>query len=357
MVSILDYDELSLLGLDIEPIELRVERLKASFGSGYGASAAVGHPSGLWGWEIGAEVLADDASYVDQIEGLPSFEYYRQFYLDHTVGDAGEIFQIDFRGRKFHCAFSDDSISGSMHTYDLFSLSGVKLEMRRVPGIYYLDDGSIFDPRDVPNLYGWWRAEDYDGEDWPDLAHGDNPIFFTRAGDVIQVLDVQNGRPVVRLNSLASTGLLSPSGFSTMRIYAALFVMAMRETPFSNNAGILTGSGGSSAKILAGTSTTTKFANQAIGGSFQYALNGTNHAESDEQAPMDSEFGIVSVTGVGTDVDPQIGKSRNTAGTFAKADIGEIIIIGGAASSSPANPSATNLANLIAFLRRGWATP
>lgn len=354
MSDFLSYDELSLAGLEIEPVDLRVERLTAKFGGGYGASAAVGHESGLWGWELGAEVLADDTSYQDQIGGLPSFEYYRQFFLDHTVGAAGEIFQIDFRGRKFHCSFADDAISGSMLTYDLFSLAGVRLEMRRVPGIYYLEDGSIFDPRDVAGLWGWWRGEDWDSGDLVDLSGNGHNLDGT--GDVLEVAAVQNGRPVARLNSVANTGFVTNN--QSVRIYAGLIVLKMREATFSNAAGVLTGLGGASTKILEGTSAGTKFVDQGFGGTFAYKKDGTTYAESNMLAPMNT-FGIVSFTSSdGIELDGlQFGKSRTTAGTFAEADIGEILLYGTAPLASPQLPSATDMTNLIAFLRRGWATP
>lgn len=355
MPSILDYDELNLTGMDIAPVSLRVERLTARFGSGYRAAAAVGPASGLWGWEIGSECLPDDADYQNLIESKPRFQYYEEFYRDHTVGDASDIFVIDFRGKKYHAAFADNEISGEMQSYDVFSLSGVKLEMARVPGIYYLDDGSIFDPRDLDYLWGWWRAENYDdGVDWGDISGSAHDL--SPAGDVLGIADVQNGRPVVRLNSVANTGKLSNSTVG-VRVYAALIVMKMREATFSNNAGVLTGLGGSTTKILAGTSGTTKFADQSFG-SFSYKLDGTSHAQADEQAPMNT-FGIVSILSTtGIDLDGlQFGKSRTTAGTFAEADIGEIIVIGTPLATGAVIPNAADISNLIAFLRRGWATP
>lgn len=366
MPSILDYDELNLTGLEIEPVELRVERLRASFGGGYGANAAVGAASGLWGWELSSEVVTDDSSYSDTIAGVPSAEYYFQFFLDHTVGDSDPVFMIDFRGRKFHCSFADDSISGSMLTYDLFSLSGVRLEMRRVPGIYYRSDGSVFDPREIDNLWHWSRADDVvelDDEN-PDISGlGNDLVWFD---DVTKVAAQQNARPIVRLSALFEVP--EPRGYlkreEGVRVHAALIVMKMREATFSNDAGILTGFGAASTKILAATTGTTKFASQAFGGTFQYALNGTNYAEANQQAPMNA-FGIVSVTSSGgiTLDGLQFGKSRDTAGTGALVDIGEIIIVGTDIVDAPMSGpefttfTSTDLPDLIGFLRLGWDTP
>lgn len=136
-------DLLDLTGLEITPVSLTIERLTCDFGSGYGESASIGTGSGLWGWELSAEVLTDAAAYHDLIATLPSFQYYINFYLDHTEGTAGEIFRIDFRGKQYHASFADESISGTMETYDLFTLSGVKLKMRRMFGVTYNADGSI----------------------------------------------------------------------------------------------------------------------------------------------------------------------------------------------------------------------
>lgn len=146
MPTISDYDELDLTGLEIGAISLKVERLTCDFGSGYGASASVGTGSGLWGWELSSEVVTDDDSYNDLIESVPSFQYYEQFFRDHTEGDAGDLFVIDFRGQKFLASFDTDSIGGEMHTYDLFSLDGVKVKMRRTAGMDFNADGSITVP-------------------------------------------------------------------------------------------------------------------------------------------------------------------------------------------------------------------
>lgn len=241
-----------------------------------------------------------------------------------------------------------------MLTYDLFSLAGVRLEMRRVPGIYYLEDGSIFDPRDVAGLWGWWRGEDWDSGDLVDLSGNGHNLDGT--GDVLEVAAVQNGRPVARLNSVANTGFVTNN--QSVRIYAGLIVLKMREATFSNAAGVLTGLGGASTKILEGTSAGTKFVDQGFGGTFAYKKDGTTYAESNMLAPMNA-FGIVSFTSSdGIELDGlQFGKSRTTAGTFAEADIGEILLYGTAPLASPQLPSATDMTNLIAFLRRGWATP
>lgn len=346
-----DYDELNLTGIEIEPVELRVERLKASFGGGYGANASVGSSHGLWGWEIGSECLPDDADYQDLIAGVPRFQYYKDFFLDHTVGDSNEVFAIDFRGRKFHCSFADDSISGVMHSYDLFSLSGIKLEMRKVPGIYYRDDGSVFDPREITGLWGWYRSEDWDAGDLTDLSG--NLHHLDGNGVITLVADARNDRDIVRLSS---TGFFTNT--ASVRVYAALIALKLPNSTFSSAAGVLTGLGGSSERILIGTNAATKFANRSFGGTFQYKKDGTTYAESDEQAPM-SAWGVVSVTSTGgIELDGlQFGKNRTTAATFAEADIGEILVYGTAPLATPIAPTAIEVTDLIGFLRRGWATP
>src|SRR5688572_5819436 len=134
MPSISDYEEISFLGLEITPVQWRGDRLRFRAGGGRGSSAVVGPSYGLWGWELAADVLADDSDYVDQINSMPSYQYYQDFIQRHTTGDE-EIFIIDFRGRKFFASFADNGHSGEMLTYDLLSMGGVRVEMRTVDGI------------------------------------------------------------------------------------------------------------------------------------------------------------------------------------------------------------------------------
>lgn len=55
-----------------------------------------------------------------------------------------------------------------------------------------------FSPADIPNLYAWWRADDFTGSAWPDRSgHGRD---LTIVGTPSQQTNVINGQSVARLN-------------------------------------------------------------------------------------------------------------------------------------------------------------
>jgi hypothetical protein len=192
------YAELDLTGMEIESLSWKGARLKTKFGNGYGAFAVAGSASGLWGWEIASECLPDDDSYGDLIEGVPRFVYYFEFVKAHTTGTE-EIFIIEWRGEKYHASFEENSLSGTMQTIDLFSLSGVKIEMRRVPGVTYNANGSILVP------YFWLEADQFTDANgtaetlWSDWTPNDNDLTLT--GGPIFKTNAINGMSVVRFDS------------------------------------------------------------------------------------------------------------------------------------------------------------
>jgi hypothetical protein len=164
------------------------------------------------------------------------------------------------------------------------------------------------------------------------------------AGDVAKVAAAQNGHDIVRFNNSANTGYVTASASTTSKAREFFIVMKMRENTFSNNAGILSTS--TSTAILTGSSGTTKFANLGFGTGYEYRLNGVQYAEADQQAPMNA-WGIVHLRRNAnwslTDL-LQIGRDRTTAGTYAEADIGEVIVFNGQMSAETYNEVTEHLA-------------
>lgn len=137
------FDELDLTRMDIDTVAWTGSTLVASFGNGYGARAVVGDVSGLHQWVISSTVLADHANYNDDINGVPTFEYYWEFFKTHTTGTT-DIFIIEFRGKQYHASFADPTMTAEMMTIDLFSVgNGLAITQRRVQGVIYNADGSI----------------------------------------------------------------------------------------------------------------------------------------------------------------------------------------------------------------------
>jgi hypothetical protein len=129
--------------MDINTVDWTGSRLRVSFGHGYGAFALTGNPAGLHKWKISdSGVLPDrDSADYGPIDGVSRFDYYYNFFKDHTTG-AEEIFIITWRGKSYHACFSDPTQTYQRFTEDLFS-GGVDIQQRRVAGFPYEGDGSV----------------------------------------------------------------------------------------------------------------------------------------------------------------------------------------------------------------------
>lgn len=325
MPELSDFQEISLQGMEFDTVTWRGEILRAEFGAGYGAKAVVGDPGGLHRWAISSECLPGDVDYGNLIEGKPRFDYYFDFIRDHITGDR-DVFQIDYRGKKYHASFAEPEFGAEVLTYDLFN-GGIEIRQRRVKGITYDTDGSILIVANLPGLWSWHSAESgWNNSDkvWSDKSINANDMGGPDPTDVIRVDDVQNGRQVLRFNSTTPAGYLTP--FGSPEICEAVIVMKMREASFSNFGGVMTAD--DTVAVLTGDTGETEFLNIGIGAAYQYRFNGVDYPESGQVAPM-NQFGIVHVRfnpGV-TIENIQFGRDRDFGtGRFALMDIGEIII-------------------------------
>lgn len=324
MPSLDDYQVLNLDGMEIGPLRWKGSRLTANFGGGYRATAVTDPGGGLWGWEISSGCLPGDEAYGSLIDGLPRWDYYFEFVKEHTIGGK-DIFEIVFRGKRYHAAFTEDGFEAEMFTSDLFGEMTLTIQQAKVKGIQYFADGSIFDLANQPEVWGWYNANDgwnqFDGV-WSDLSGNANDLARNGIHSSLED-DIQNGLSVVRLNSGTADTFLE--SFANPTIYDAFFVMQVREATFSSGAGLLTNDVG--VPLIFGSNGGAVWNNNGLGADYQYRFNGELLAESAQTAPM-NEFGVVHVRYVPgiTLSNLQIGKKTNTAGTFIKADFGEIVL-------------------------------
>jgi hypothetical protein len=331
MPDLSDYQQLSLVGLEIDSVGWKGAKLEAKFGAGYGSSAVVA-PAGLHTWSLSSGLLPDEEAYGRLIEDLPRFQYYLGFFQEHTTGGR-DVFEIEFRGRRYHASFVDAEISAEMLTIDLFSTEGVQVRQRKVPGIQYFEDGSIFDLANQPEVWGWYKADvGWDGTEgnWADQSGNGHDLARGGSIHASTAAAVQNGLDVIRFNPSTADTFLEASASPV--IYEAFFVMQVREATFSSGAGLLTNDIG--VPLVFGTNAGTTWNNNALGVAYEYRYNGELLAEAAQTAPM-NEFAVVHVrytTGL-TLTNLQIGKKTNTAGTFLKADFGEIILCSASLSS------------------------
>jgi hypothetical protein len=326
MPELSDYQVLSLVGLEIDDVSRRSERLTANFGGGYGATALVGSPGGLHTWRLSSGALPDDASYGYLINGLPRFEYYWEFFTTHTT--TRDVFEIEFRGKRYHASFVQDEQTASMYSIDLFSMEGVEIRQRKVKGIRYWSDGSIFDLDSLPGMFSWHTPDGFPGPfglAWSNsLTNGNQPLSdFGADGDVIAVPDEQNGLQVTRFNSVSGGGFLY--GPENPTIYEAMFVMKVNEAAFSSGAGLITNDVG--VPFVFGSNGNTKWNNNSLGSNYEYRFNNVVKLESNQTAPM-NVWGVVHARYNGgiTLSNLQIGKRTDATGTLLKADIGEILL-------------------------------
>lgn len=348
MPDISDYQELSLVGMDIDDFAWAGGTLRTRFGGGYGASALVAPASGLHRWSISSGCLPGDAVYGALIEGKPRADYYFDFFREHTTGGR-EVFQFEFRGKKYHASFVNDGIEFQRHTEDLFSNGGVEIEQRRVMGITYYPDGSIFSPADLTEVWAWWTADLHtyaeDTYTWTDRSGNARPLVWTGPPtfDVVHEENVHRGMGVMRLNEdNDGVGVIS-SGYNPT-VYEVFIALRINEETFSGDDGVI--SGGTANAILRGDNGTAKWDDLSLSG-FTYRLNGETHAANDAPAPME-EFGVIHLSFASGQAitDLQFGRDRDQA-AYAHVDIGEIIICN-------ATTSASKLALLSTYMERKW---
>lgn len=328
MPALSDFVELSLNGLEIDSVSWQAPRLTANFGDGYGATAIVGSAAGLHRWVLSSGALPDADNYGNLINSLPRFEYYFEFIKLHTT--TKEIFQIEYRGKNYHASFVNNNFDAEMLTLDLFSTEGVEIKQRRVEGIVYDTDGSIFIVPNTPGLWGWWAADfgwdNLEGT-WVDQSGNEHDLARSGSNQVTKVDDVQNGLPVIRLNNTLQNSWLS--SFASPVATEFMAVMKMREATFAANVGIWTTDAviGGVAPLI-GDSAETKFQDVGIGATWEYRLNGVVYPENNQQAPMNA-FGIVhgrfDEPGI-TMLNMQFGKDRDNSGSFAQVDFGEMLV-------------------------------
>lgn len=324
-----DYRELSLVGLEIDEVGWKGTRLRAEFGGGYGAFALpLGNSGGLHRWTLSSGALPDDDAYQNLIEGVPRFQYYFDFFKDHTEGDE-EIFMIEFRGKYYHAAFAEPEISAGMETIDLFTMDGVEIMQRKVSGIAYNADGSIrfpwmdFDAADLVTVHG--LADGGDIETWDDHYRDVAEIggtFIPGRFPTLQTNEV-NGYPIAQFDGSSSEMGI---GFEpAVTLYDIFLVFKVRAATFANDCGIITDPVAGD-DLLLGDSGTTKFTDLTLT-NYEYRKNGTLFADNNQQAPMNA-YGVVHLRfddGIDFDQAMTIGVGDAGAGTNAAVDLARII--------------------------------
>jgi hypothetical protein len=201
----------------------------------------------------------------------------------------------------------------------------VDLVQVRIPGV------SVFDVSEMSGILSWLDANQIAGAtdgnqlpagSWPDMSG--NGADFSTGPTTLWFDDTQNELPVVRLDGAASVLTSDDASPTVSEIF---MVMKMRETTFSNIAGLFTAQ--TTLALLVGENAATTFFDfSATYDYLTYRKNGIEYDQDNQQAPMD-QFGLVhlrATTPIAFASSVQIGKDRDFVGRFADADIAEVVI-------------------------------
>jgi hypothetical protein len=325
-----DYEELDMTGLNVDHVTPQRSILTADYGHGYKDTTRTGPVGGTRKFILSAGVWPDSTSDAPAIDGDSWMEYYTAFF-DARLDNANEPFIIEWRNRKWLVDFEEPQYGVEVHTSNLFTPDGITLNLRRVSGLTFCLDGSVFDPVLLePYTWGRYRnAQNFPepfpgpiGDAWKnelEESTGDRALIVNGT-DVVSAANVLGSHDAVRFSNTTNNGVLTTA--ENVTIYDAWFVMKMREATFSNTCGILTGSAGPNNAALAGQQGQTYFFNFGFGSAYSYKKNNVEFAEANQQAPMNT-FGVVHIrhTGGIALTDLQIGKDRADATRHAELDL------------------------------------
>jgi hypothetical protein len=328
MPALSSFEEFNLTGMDIDDFDATGEIIEANYGAGYGDKAVVGGT--LHRWRVSAGVLCDAASYGDPIEGVPSFQYYYDFFLEHTTGGS-DIFEIEFRGKRYHASFASPTQSYEMFTIDLFG-GGLEIKQRRARGVVYNDDGSIFTPNDLGTALKFW----YQVTSSTSVALVQDLSTFDK--DLVSeapfpTLTTNGGVDVIRWDGTNDNPLINAEG----SIVISHLYMVACATDATFDASPLRGLiSGKTLGLLVSEASTTKWTDLAYGSNFAYKKNGTAFADNNAQAPMSGTLAVIECefpSTVGIDDYLQIGKDREFSSPtrYWKGDVAMVIGVNNAA--------------------------
>lgn len=306
---------------------IKFTTLDNDLADGYRSTVLFGSDTGVREWKLKFPTLAHSdvpAKTVTDINGasVSREQYLRSLYIENKVTGTPFVYPDPNTGQYYLVDFVENELSMQRMRVKIFS-TGLTLRQRRIPGETVFNVSAV--NGDQSQIMTWLDGADCGVSTWTASAGGSCGIN----GDVVKISAGKNGLDTVRFNATTNDGYIA-NGIDGLVTNEFFIVMKMRETSFSNAAGIFTGNA-SGSQILVGSSGTTKFANPSLSG-YTYRLNGVEYAQSNLQAPMDA-WGLVHVryetgwTMPGSDF--QFGRDRATAGTYAEMEVGEIIVFSG----------------------------
>lgn len=290
---------------------------------GYRSSVLFGSETGVRKWKLKFPTLAGSdipVPTVTDINGtaVSREQYVRSLYSENKITGTPFAYQDPASGQYYLVDFEDNDLSLARMRVKIYT-TGLTLRQRRLQGV------TIFDASKLSSIWARWIGDtSFSSNTWAGTISGQVGLGRSTT-DVVDVAAAQNGHQIKRFSNTTNDGVCNNAFESDT--YEAFVVMKMREATFSNAAGVFTGRNGADDQVLVGSSGTTKFTNLSLT-DYEYRLNGVLYTAGDQQAPMNA-WGVVHVrypTGWTLVNGLQFGKNRTTAGTFAKMDLGEVLL-------------------------------
>lgn len=299
---------------------------------GYRSTSLFGLNTGVKSWKLKLPTLAGSsviaAAVTDPYGATVSREeYVRNLYKYNRTTGIPFAYQDTNTSQYYLVDMVNTSLTLSKKKNVAIYETTVELRQRRINGV------TVFSPtiatyNSGATVYAVYEGSNFSTPTWS-ASTGSN---MTASGDVVKVAGGVNGEDYVRFNNTTNNGyVVDGLNAGSSGIHELFLVMKMRESTFSNTAGIATGT--SDSAILTGSSGTTKFTNPGLSATaFTYRYNGTEYAQSNMQAPM-NVWGVVHVrytTGYTlTSGDVTIGRNDITDNNYAEVDIAECVMVGG----------------------------
>lgn len=326
MPGVFEFDELDMTGMNFDTVGWGGEVIRKSLGGGRGVSALVGNVGGLHRWALSAGVLPGDDDYGNLVDGTNRFDYYFDFFREHTTGDQ-EVFIIEWRNKKYHAAFTEPSIEFEVFTSDLFA-GGVSVEQRTVEGSIYNDDGSLFWPAlDITGVTGWYPVLAADASSdtvYDQSSYGRNLTCSAPRPD----RTTNGGVNVLRWNGTDDNPYL---GSGSIAYTHAFIVGCATDAAFAAYRSLL---GGGAADVLLSENTGTKFGDVGYGASFQYRKNGTDLADNNALCSMSGVLAILEAEFTSALTPGVILGNDASSGSKWKGDVAHALFINNAALTS-----------------------
>lgn len=304
-------------------------------GGGYRSSRLLGLDTGLRSWRLtlptlaGASVLPNTVTDVDGITQVSRLEYVKRLFRHNRT--TGIPFAYEWQGQYYLVDFVNHSLELERAERVEIYRTEIELRQRRMHGT------SIFQVDRLGYAYAseawlaqWLQASSYniDTGVWPgSYVPPEGSGNAMGVGGIAKLVANQNGHDVVRLDG--TDDQIDVMAGDAKMIREGFIVCKFREVSFTGSFGLLTDQAAGGTIAMRTVSGTTRFEDRGwAANTYEYRLNGTQYAANDQQAPM-NKWGVVHfryTTGWSWTSGYRIGRDRDTAGSYAPVDIGEVIL-------------------------------